>query len=146
TSGLPSGATASYTTSSSCSPTCSLNLNIATSTTTPAGTYTITATGTGEGVTKTTNFVLTVNAPTVATVATPTITPNGGSFTSSVSVTLQTATSGASIFYTLDGSTPTQSSLSYSGPLTLTSSATVKAIAFKSGSNPSAIASASFTV
>ena len=30
--------------------------------------------------------------------------------------------------------------------MTLTSSATVKAIAFKSGSNPSAVASASFTV
>jgi Concanavalin A-like lectin/glucanases superfamily/Chitobiase/beta-hexosaminidase C-terminal domain/Family of unknown function (DUF6298) len=146
TSGLPSGATASYTTSTACNPTCLRTLNIATSASTPAGTYTITATGTGGGVTKTTNFSLTVNSPTVATVATPTITPNGGSFTGSVSVTLQTVTSGALIYYTTEGSTPSQSSNLYKGPMTLTSSATVKAVAFKNGSNPSAIASASFTV
>jgi hypothetical protein len=61
-------------------------------------------------------------------------------------VTLQSATSGASIYYTIDGSTPTQSSNLYAGAFTLTSSAVVKAIAFKSGSNPSAQASASFTI
>ena len=146
TSGLPTGATASYTTSSSCNPTCSRTLNIGTSTATPAGTYTITLTGTSGGVTKTTAFSLTVNSPIVATVATPTITPNGGSFTGSVSVTLQTATSGASIYYTTDGTAPTQSSTPYTGAMTLTSSATVKAIAFKSGSISSAQASAAFTV
>jgi hypothetical protein len=82
----------------------------------------------------------------MATVATPTIIPNGGSFTSSVSVTLQTVTSGALIYYTTDGSAPTQSSNLYAGPMTLTSSATVKAVAFKSGSNPSAVADAAFTL
>jgi hypothetical protein len=61
-------------------------------------------------------------------------------------VTLQSATSGASIYYTTDGSTPTQSSTLYAGAFTLTSSSTVKAIAFKSGYNPSAQASASFTI
>jgi len=146
TAGLPSGATASYATSTSCNPTCSRTLNITTAASTPVGTYTITATGTGGGITKTTNFGLTVNSPTVATVATPTITPNGGSFTGPVSVTLQTLTSGAAIYYTTNGSTPTQSSTLYTGSMTLTSSATVKAVAFKSGSNPSAVASASFTV
>jgi hypothetical protein len=94
-------------------------------------------------VTRTTSFNLTVNLPTVAT---PTISPNGGSYTGSVLVTLQTATSAASIFYTTDGSAPTQSSTSYAGAFTLTGGSTVKAIAFKSGFNPSALASASFTV
>lgn len=61
-------------------------------------------------------------------------------------MTLQTATSEASIFYTTNGSTPTQSSTLYTGAFILTSSATVNAIAFKSGSNPSAQASANFTV
>jgi len=84
-----------------------------------------------------------VNLPTVAT---PTISPNGGSYTGSVSVTLQTTTAGASIYYTTNGSTPTQSSTLYSGAFTLTSNAVVKASAFKSGYNPSSEASATFTI
>jgi hypothetical protein len=154
-SGLPSGASASFS-QKTCSPTCSSLLTIETAASTPEGSYAITMTGTGGGVTKTTTFSLTVSlqtiTPTVAaptitpTVAAPTITPNGGSFTDSVSVTLQPATSGGSIFYTTDGSTPTQSSTPYTGAFTLTSSATVNAIALQSGSNPSAQASASFTI
>src|SRR5512134_2868202 len=58
----------------------------------------------------------TINQPTVAT---PTITPNGGSYTGSVSVSMATATAGASIRYTIDGSNPTTSSTLYSGAFTL---------------------------
>jgi hypothetical protein len=144
-SGLLSGASASFS-SASCSPACSSTLTINTTASTPAGSSTITVTAAGGGLTKTTTFSLTVSLPTVTTVATPTISPNGGSFTSPVSVTMQTATSGASIYYTTNGSTPTQSSTVYTGAMNLTSSAVVKAKAFKSGSNPSAEASASFTV
>jgi hypothetical protein len=58
---------------------------------------------------------------------------------------MQSATAGASIFYTTDGSTPTISSSPYTGSIALTSSATVTAAAFKSGYTPSAFAAASFT-
>jgi parallel beta-helix repeat protein len=93
-------------------------------------------------VTKTTAFTLSVTL--ALTVATPTITPNGGNFSDSVSVAMQTAIPGASIYYTTNGSTPTQSSSLYTGPMTLTSDTTINAKAFKSGSNPSAVAAASF--
>ena len=73
------------------------------------------------------------------------ITPNGGIFSDSVSVTIQSATSGSTIYYTTDGSTPTQSSIMYTGAMTLTDNATVNAKAFKSGYNPSTLAAASFT-
>ena len=81
-----------------------------------------------------------------STVAAPLISPNGGSYSDSVSVTMQTATSGASIYYTTDGSTPTQSSTLYSGSMTLTSSKIVKAKALKSGYNGSTETDASFLV
>jgi hypothetical protein len=142
-SGLPSGATASFS-SASCSPSCSSTLTINTTLATPAATSTVTVTATGGGVTRTTTFSLTVSA--APTVATPTITPSGGSFTGPVLVTLQTGTLGASIYYTTDDSTPTQSSALYESALTLPSSATVKAVALKNGSNPSAVASAFFTI
>ena len=81
------------------------------------------------------------------TVATPTITPAGGTYTTSVAVALATQTAGASIRYTTDGTDPTSSSTLYSAPtITLTQSVTLRAKAFLSGYNDSATASASFTI
>ncbi len=142
TSGLPTGATASFS-STSCSPACSSTLNINTTGSTPAGSSTITVTAAGGGVTKTTTFSLIVSLPTVAT---PAISPNGGNYSGSVSITMQTATSGALIYYTTNGSSPSQSSTLYTGPITVANSATVKAKAFESGYISSAESSASFTV
>lgn len=81
------------------------------------------------------------------TVATPAISPAGGSFPSAQSVTLSTATAGASIRYTTDGSQPTAASPLYSGPIMVSApGATVKAIALKSGLANSAVASAVFAI
>lgn len=52
-----------------------------------------------------------------------------GTYTGSQTVTLTTSVVGATIFYTTDGTTPTILSTRYSGPLTVASSQTVKAIA-----------------
>lgn len=83
--------------------------------------------------------------PVVGQVATPSISPQGGSFGSPFSVSLTSQTSGAEIRYTLDGSAPTQSSLLYATPFTLSSSVTVKAKAFKPGLTSSDVATAVFT-
>jgi hypothetical protein len=86
------------------------------------------------------------SAETSQIVATPLIAPVGGSHSGPLLVTMQTATSAASIHYTTNGSTPTQSSALYSAPLSLTSSTTLKAKAFKSGYTDSGETSAAFTV
>ncbi len=88
----------------------------------------------------------TSDTPPPTVVATPVISPNGGTFTSSVSVTLSTSTSGAAIRYTLDGSTPTATSALYSSPIQLTTSATLKAKGFASGLTESDTATAVFTI
>ena len=75
-------------------------------------------------------------------VATPTITPNGGVYSGTVPVTLQTSTPGASIYYTTDGQSPTQSSPLYTGKFKLSGSTLVKAKAFKNNFDPSSEASA----
>ena len=75
----------------------------------------------------------------------PIITPPGGKFTGAVKVTLSTPSSGASIYYTLDGSTPTQSSNFYTHPFQLTSTTTVKAIVVSEG-RVSSISSGSFVI
>jgi hypothetical protein len=78
--------------------------------------------------------------------ADPVFTPAGRSFTSSIAVTITTTTSGASIRYTVDGSSPTEESGNlYSGPVTITASTTFKAIAYKSGMTSSSIVSATYT-
>ena len=53
-------------------------------------------------------------------------------FTESTQVTMS-GPAGASIFYTVDGSTPTDQSLEYEEPITLSATTTVKAIAVKDG-------------
>ena len=62
-------------------------------------------------------------------VATPTFSPAAGTYTGSVTVTISTATSGATIRYTTDGSTPTISSPIYTGPITVSQTTTIRAFA-----------------
>ncbi len=79
-------------------------------------------------------------------VSTPVITPDGGLFSSAQPVTITCPTVGATIYYTLDGSTPTSSSTPYTGGLTISSSGTLKAVGVKSGAENSAVASATFGI
>ena len=78
--------------------------------------------------------------------APPIITPNGGSYFNKVGIGLAAPDTNAAIYYTLDGTTPTASSLLYSNNFDLTSNAVVSASAFRSGYVNSLSASASFFV
>jgi hypothetical protein len=72
----------------------------------------------------------TINLPKVST---PSLSPDSGTYSSAQSVTASCATSGATIRYTSNGSEPTSSSTVYSGPISVSSTTTIKAKAFKSG-------------
>ncbi|MBN1669767.1 MAG: lamin tail domain-containing protein [Kiritimatiellae bacterium] len=82
---------------------------------------------------------------TAPSVATPVISPSGGEFVEPVTVTITTSTEGATLRYTLDGTTPTPSSPVYGAPFQIDGSLTVKAKGYKSGYNESRVASAVFT-
>ena len=75
----------------------------------------------------------------------PTFSPDAGSYENSVTVTLSSNTSGASIYYTTDGSDATTSSTLYESPFTLTETTTVKAIAVKNN-KISILSTATYTI
>jgi len=79
------------------------------------------------------------------TVVTPSALPVAGTFDTSAQVFLSCDTMGAVIHYTTDGSTPTAESAAYNGPITLSNTTTIKAIAVKAGLANSAVFSATYT-
>jgi len=80
------------------------------------------------------------------TVATPTFSPAAGTYDTAQTVTIGDATSGATIHYTTDGSTPTASSTTYTSPITVSVSETVKTIGVETGWTNSAVGSAAYTL
>ncbi len=84
-----------------------------------------------------------VDQSTPSNVATPVISGTTP-FEGSTQVTITCATTGASIYYTTDGTDPTTSSTPYSAPFTITQTTTVKAIAELNGET-SNIATKGFT-
>ena len=71
-------------------------------------------------------------------VETPEIVFNG------INASMSCGTAGATIYYTTDGTTPTEESLRYTKPVKLTTSCTVKAIAMKENFNNSLVATNRF--
>ena len=69
-----------------------------------------------------------------------------GTYTSAQTVSLSDGASGAVIYYTTDGSTPTTASNVYSSPLSVTGTETINAMAVASGLSPSSVSSASYQV
>ncbi|MBN2830461.1 MAG: lamin tail domain-containing protein [Candidatus Cloacimonetes bacterium] len=78
------------------------------------------------------------------TCAMPVMSPNGGIFTDPVTVSITSATQGAQIYYTLDGSEPSETSTLYSAPFVVSTTTTVKTKAFCTDMNPSITVSVLF--
>jgi N-acetylneuraminic acid mutarotase len=81
-----------------------------------------------------------------AAAATPTFSVASGTYTSTQTVTITDPTPGLTIYYTTDGTTPATSSTVYSGPIIVSSTETLKAIATASGYVASAVATAAYTI
>ncbi|SDX37958.1 chitobiase/beta-hexosaminidase C-terminal domain-containing protein [Paenibacillus sp. CF384] len=131
-------------------PTLLLNTLIYTSPTLTSGTHTVKLRVTGTKNASSSSYWLVADRIVVTASASPAATPTfglaAGTYSGTQSVSLSTATSGADIRYTTNGSTPTASSTLYTGPVSVSSSMTLKAIAIKSGMSDSSVASAAYTI
>ncbi len=78
--------------------------------------------------------------------ATPSMSPTPYTYTTAQTVTLTDSTPGATIYYTTNGTTPTTASTPYTGPITVSTTTTINAIAAGGSSGPSAVASGTYTV
>jgi alpha-tubulin suppressor-like RCC1 family protein len=82
----------------------------------------------------------------LGTTATPTFSPPGGSYGSVVSVTIASATAGATVRYTLDGPDPGPRSPVYVSPILVSGSATLRARTYRAEMTPSAVGTATYAV
>jgi len=88
------------------------------------------------------------NGSTSLVVATPTLSPGAGAYSTPQIVTISCATPLVAIYYTTNGATPTTSDnfIASGGTVTLNSMVTLKAKAFRSGYTDSAVASATYQI
>jgi chitinase len=83
---------------------------------------------------------------TILVAATPTADPAAGEVADNTPVALACGTAGATIRFTLDGSTPDEEDIAYTEPIVITDPVTIKAKAFKTGMTPSSVLSAAYTI
>jgi hypothetical protein len=82
----------------------------------------------------------------LAGIPAPTFSPAAGTYTSTQTVSITSSISGAYLYYTLNGTTPTTASTRYTAPLTVKSTETIKAIAVVPNTVTSPMASATYTI
>ena len=78
--------------------------------------------------------------------AAPLFSPEAGTVVPGTKVAITSATEGAKIYYTLDGSVPTTASAEYDQPIEVTGDMTIKAIAVADGYLESEVTAAEYTV
>jgi len=90
--------------------------------------------------------ITTENYTILSIVETPAFTPPAGNYNAVQNVTIVSATLDATIYYTIDGTTPNSNSLKYTGPVNVATNLTVKAVAMKNGMLNSTISTATYTI
>lgn len=86
------------------------------------------------------------STPFIEQVQTPTFNPIQGTYGSTQSVAISSATSDASIYYTVDGTTPTPATYLYAAPVSVAATTTLKALGVKGGMTDSSVATALYTI
>ena len=81
-----------------------------------------------------------------AQTAQPVFSVESGTYTTPQVVGISDATAGATIYYTTDGNTPTTSSFVYAGPIPITYSETINAVAGGGAHTLSSVATATYTI
>ncbi len=95
------------------------------------------------------NVGITTSTPDTTAPTTPVASPPAGTYTGTQSVSLTSSDSDsglANIYYTTDGSTPTNASAVYTSPISVSSSQTIKAIAYDNAGNASPVLTAAYTI
>jgi hypothetical protein len=93
-----------------------------------------------------TTAYLLIPTPAPPPAAAPSFSVGTGTYTAVQMVSLTDATPGTAMYYTTDGSTPSSSSTLYTGPITVSATETINAVATATGYSPSAVASAVYTI
>jgi len=83
---------------------------------------------------------------TLPTVAKPILSPAGGTYPTAQNVTILEGTTGATIYYTTNGATPTTASTKYTAAIPVSVAETIHAIAVETGYNNSAVVSGSYAI
>ena len=77
---------------------------------------------------------------------TPAFSPAAGTYKVAQTVTISDAISGATMYYTTNGTVPTTASTKYTGPISVKATETLKAVAIATGYSLSSIATAAYTI
>ena len=78
-------------------------------------------------------------------IATPTFSVQAGTYEEPQNVEITCETEGTTIYYTLDGTEPTNGSTKYTGAITVSETTTIKAIAYNAAGETSKVATATYT-
>jgi hypothetical protein len=116
---------------------------------TPKATGTRTATITivdNSGLVSGASQTVTLTGTGIPVAATPTFSVASGTYASAQTVTLSDTTTGATIYYTTNGATPTTSSTKYTAAITVSANETIEAIAVATGYAQSAVATAAYQI